>query len=140
MMARLARAFERSVLDRPKDGGLFGPQSMVWRVHRDRSFPLAAIRSLMVQALHPLAMAGAAQHSEWQRDPFGRLAATAGSVLTVTYGDTDAADRAAARVRAVHTHVRGTDYVSGLAYPAEDPALLLWVHAVMMDSIVSIVQ
>ena len=60
MMGPLARAFERSVLERPKDGGLFGPQSMVWRVHRDRSFPLAAIRSLMVQALHPLAMAGVA--------------------------------------------------------------------------------
>ena len=140
MMEPLARAFERSVLERPKDGGLFGPRSMVWRVHRDRSFPLAAIRSLMVQALHPLAMAGVAQHSQWQRDPFGRLAATAGYVLTVTYGDTDAADSAAARVRAVHTHVRGTDTVTGLAYRAEDPDLLLWIHAGMVDSIVNIVQ
>jgi uncharacterized protein (DUF2236 family) len=129
-----------AVPQRPKDGGLFGPQSMVWRVHRDRSFPLAAIRSLMVQALHPLAMAGVAQHSNWQRDPFGRLAATAGYVLTVTYGDTAAAESAAARVRAVHTHVRGTDPVTGLAYRAEDPELLLWVHAGMVDSIVQIVQ
>jgi len=140
MMAPLARAFERSVVERPRDRGLFGPRSMVWRVHRDRSFPLAAIRSLMVQALHPLAMAGVAQHSEWQRDPFGRLAATAGYVLTVTYGDTDAADSAAARVRAVHTHVQGTDSETGLAYRAEDPDLLLWVHAGMVDSIVNIVQ
>ncbi|HEX9561668.1 MAG TPA: oxygenase MpaB family protein [Candidatus Dormibacteraeota bacterium] len=140
MMGPLALAYERSVLESPKDGGLFGPRSMVWRVHRDRSFPLAAIRSLMVQALHPLAMAGVAQHSNWQRDPFGRLAATAGYVLTVTYGDTDAADSAAARVRAVHTHVRGTDDVTGLAYRAEDPDLLLWVHAGMVDSIVNIVQ
>jgi uncharacterized protein (DUF2236 family) len=140
MMEPLARAFERSVLESPKDGGLFGPRSIVWRVHRDRSFPLAAIRSLMVQALHPLAMAGVAQHSDWQRDPFGRLAATAGYVLTVTYGDTDAADSAAARVRTVHTHVRGTDSVTGLAYRAEDPDLLLWVHAGMVDSIVNIVQ
>ena len=140
MMQPLARAFARSVLEHPRDGGLFGPRSMVWRVHRDRSFPLAAIRSLMVQALHPLAMAGVAQHSDWQRDPFGRLAATAGYVLTVTYGDTDAADSAAARVRAVHTHVRGTDSVTGLAYRAEDPDLLLWVHAGMVDSIVNIVQ
>jgi uncharacterized protein (DUF2236 family) len=140
MMEPLARAFERSVLERPTDAGLFGPSSLVWRVHRDRSFPLAAIRSLMVQALHPLAMAGVAQHSQWQRDPFGRLAATAGYVLTVTYGDTDAADSAVARVRAVHTHVRGTDAVTGLAYRAEDPDLLLWVHAGMVDSIVNIVQ
>jgi uncharacterized protein (DUF2236 family) len=139
-MEPLALAFERSVPMHPKDGGLFGPSSMVWRVHRDRSFPLAAIRSLMVQALHPLAMAGVAQHSNWQHDPFGRLAATAGYVLAVTYGDTATANAAAARVRAVHTHVRGTDSVTGLAYRAEDPALLLWVHAGMVDSIVNIVQ
>jgi len=140
MMQPLARAYEHSVPERPTDGGLFGPGSIVWRVHRDRSFPLAAIRSLMVQALHPLAMAGVAQHSTWQRDPFGRLAATAGYVLTVTYGDTTAAESAAARVRAVHTHVRGTDPVTGLAYRAEDPELLLWVHAGMVDSIVQVVQ
>jgi len=140
MMEPLARAYEHSVPERPKDGGLFGPGSMVWRVNRDRSFPLAAIRSLMVQALHPLAMAGVAQHSNWQHDPFGRLAATAGYVLTVTYGDTTAAESAAARVRAVHTHVRGTDQVTGLAYRAEDPELLLWVHAGMVDSIVHVVQ
>ena len=139
-MEPLARAYERSITRHPKDGGLFGPQSMVWRVHRDRSFPLAAIRSLMVQALHPLAMAGVAQHSDWQRDPFGRLAATAGYILTVTYGDTAAANNAAARVRAVHTHVRGTDEVTGLAYRAEDPELLLWVHAGMVDSIAHVVQ
>jgi len=140
MMEPLARAFERSVPPHPKDEGLFGPQSMVWRVHRDRSFPLAAIRSLMVQALHPLAMAGVAQYSDWQRDPLGRLAATAGYVLTVTYGDTASANSAAARVRAVHTHVRGTDTVTGLDYRAEDPELLLWVHAGMVDSIVHVVQ
>jgi uncharacterized protein (DUF2236 family) len=140
MMEPLARAYEHSVAERPRDGGLFGPGSIVWRVHRDRSFPLAAIRSLMIQALHPLAMAGVAQHSTWQRDPFGRLAATAGYVLTVTYGDTAAAESAAARVRAVHTHVNGTDPVTGLAYQASDPELLLWVHAGMVDSIVHVVQ
>jgi len=140
MMEPLARAYEHSVPERPKDGGLFGPGSIVWRVHRDRSFPLAAIRSLMVQALHPLAMAGVAQHSNWQRDPFGRLAATAGYVLTVTYGDTAGAEDAAARVRTVHTHVSGTDPVTGLAYKASDPELLLWVHAGMVDSIVHVVQ
>ena len=140
MMEPLARAYEHSIPERPKDAGLFGPSSVVWRVHRDRSFPLAAIRSLMVQALHPLAMAGVAEHSDWKRDPFGRLAATAGYVLTVTYGDTAAANAAAARVRAVHTHVHGTDPVTGLSYRAEDPALLVWIHAGMVDSIVEIVR
>src|SRR5450759_1095577 len=140
MMAPLARAYERAVPERPADVGLFGPRSLVWRVHRDRTFPLAGMRSLMVQALHPLAMAGVAQHSDWRRDPFGRLAATSGYVLSVTYGDTAAANASAARVRAVHTHVRGTDGVTGLDYSAEDPELLLWVHAGMVDSIVHVVQ
>lgn len=139
-MRPLAVAYGRSVPEHPADGGLFGPKSLVWRVHRDRSFPLAGIRSLMIQALHPLAMAGVAQHSDWKRDPFGRLAATSGYVLTVTYGDTASANAAAARVRAVHKHVRGTDDVTGLAYSAEDPDLLLWVHAGMVDSIVHVVQ
>src|SRR6202790_3586035 len=139
-MEPLARAFARSVAEHPGDGGLFGPHSVVWRVHRDRSFPLAGIRSLMVQALHPLAMAGVAQHSTWMQDPFGRMAATSGYILTVTYGDTASADRAASRVRAVHTHVNGTDTVTGLDYRAADPGLLLWIHAAMVDSIVHVVQ
>ncbi len=140
MMAPLALAYARSVGEHPADAGLFGPQSLVWRVNRDRAFPLAGMRSLMVQALHPLAMAGVAEHSDWRRDPFGRLAATSGYVLTVTYGDTASANAAAARVRAVHVHVRGVDPVTGLKYSAEDPDLLLWVHAGMVDSIVQVVQ
>ena len=139
-MEPLARAFSRSVSEHPADGGLFGPGSVVWRVHRDRSFPLAAVRSLMIQALHPLAMAGVAQHSNWKEDPFGRLAATSGYILTVTYGDSAAAHRAADRVRAIHGHVNGTDPVTGLAYRAGDPSLLLWIHAAMVDSIVHVVQ
>jgi uncharacterized protein (DUF2236 family) len=68
------------------------------------------------------------------------MAATGGYILTVTYGDTAAAQSAAARVRAIHAHVRGTDDVTGLDYKAEDPDLLLWVHAGMVDSIVHVVQ
>ncbi len=136
----LARAYERAVAEHPKDGGLYGPKSIVWRVHRDRSFPLAGVRSLMIQALHPLAMAGVAQHSTWRQDPFGRLAATSSYVLTTTYGDTASALAAAEWVRKIHTHVRGTDPETGLPYSAEDPDLLLWVHAGMVESIVTIVQ
>ena len=139
-MAPLARAYERSVPEHPVDEGLFGPRSLVWRVHRDRSFSLAGMRSLMIQALHPLAMAGVAQHSDWKRDPFGRLAATSGYLLTVTYGDRASAKAASARVRAVHRHVSGIDDVTGLGYTAEDPTLLLWIHAGMVDSIVHVVQ
>lgn len=136
----LAHAYERAVPEHPQDGGLFGPRSVVWRVNRDRSFPLAGMRSLMVQALHPLAMAGVAQHSTWQQDPFGRLAATSGYVLTTTYGDTQSALAAADWVRNVHKHVRGIDPETTLPYSAEDPDLLLWVHAAMVESIVTVVQ
>ena len=136
----LARALSRAVPEQPRDDGLFGPRSVVWRLHRDRSFPVAGIRSLLLQALHPLAMAGVAQHSEWRRDPLGRLAATSGYVLTLTYGERRAAETAVARVRAVHAHVRGVDPETGLAYSAEDPALLLWVHAAMVDSILCVAK
>jgi uncharacterized protein (DUF2236 family) len=136
----LARAYVRSVPEHPADEGLFGPRSMVWRVNRDRCFPLAGMRSLMIQALHPLAMAGVAQHSGWKQDPFGRLAATSSYLLTTTYGDTASALAAAAWVRKIHVHVRGVDPETGLPYSAEDPALLLWVHAGMVESIISVVQ
>jgi uncharacterized protein (DUF2236 family) len=136
----LAKAYERAVPENPKDDGLFGPRSLVWRVNRDRCFPLAGMRSLMIQALHPLAMAGVDQHSTWRRDPFGRLAATSSYLLTTTYGDTDSALAAAAWVRKIHVHVRGVDPETGLPYSAEDPALLLWVHAGMVDSVVDVVQ
>src|SRR2546429_4529390 len=139
-LERLARAYERALPEHPADDGLFGPRSIVWRVNRDRCFPLAGMRSLMIQALHPLAMAGVAEHSNWRQAPFGRLAATSSYLLTATYGDTASALAAAAWVRKIHTHVRGVDPETGLAYSAEDPALLLWVHAAMVDSIVTVVQ
>jgi uncharacterized protein (DUF2236 family) len=137
---RLARAYVKAVPENPADDGLFGPRSVVWRVHRDRVFPLAGMRSLMLQALHPLAMAGVAQHSGWKQDPFGRLAATNSYVLTTTYGDSASALAAAAWVRKVHVHVRGVDPETGLPYAAEDPALLLWVHAAMVESVVTVAQ
>ena len=139
-LEQLGSAYVRAVPEHPADGGLFGPGSVVWRVNRDRCFPLAGMRSLMVQALHPLAMAGVAQHSSWKQDPFGRLAATNSYLLTTTYGDTASALAAGAWVRKVHKHVRGTDPETGLPYSAEDPDLLLWVHAGMVDSIVTVVQ
>src|ERR1700757_1144822 len=94
----------------------------------------------MVQALHPLAMAGVAQHSTWRQDPFGRLAATNSYLLTTTYGDRASALAAAAWVRKVHVHVRGVDPETGLPYAAEDPSLLLWVHAAMVESVVTVAQ
>jgi uncharacterized protein (DUF2236 family) len=87
--------------------------------------------------VHPLAMAGVDQHSGWRPDPAGRLAATSAYLTTVTFGDQAVALHAAARVRRIHDHVRGVDAVTGHPYAASDPALLLWVHAAQVDSVLA---
>ncbi|HVT71479.1 MAG TPA: oxygenase MpaB family protein, partial [Trebonia sp.] len=116
------------------DDGFFGPASVSWRLHSDLSVPVSGLRSLLLQALHPLAMAGVEQHSHWRDDPAGRLASTAAYVLTTTYGDRAAARAVNDRVRKIHESVRGTDPVTGQPYAAADPALLIWVHAALVDS------
>jgi uncharacterized protein (DUF2236 family) len=132
LVERSAAAFIAAVPAQPADDGYFGPASATWRVAGDISAPVAALRALLMQALHPLAMAGVDQHSDWRRDPVGRLAATSAYLTTVTFGDRAAADSAAARVRRVHEHVRG-DF-DGQPYSASDPTLLLWVHSTFADS------
>src|ERR1700674_4184887 len=102
LLEPLAATLRRFIPERADDDGLFGPRSLVWRVHRDRRFLLAGVRSLLMQALHPLAMAGVAQHSNWRRDPFGRIAATSAYMLTVTYGSGRARKTGGARGRAAH--------------------------------------
>ena len=134
LVARSAAAYVSGVPETPADEGLFGPGSVTWRVNTDPGWPVMSLRALMVQALHPLAMAGVDQHSDWRRDPVGRLAATSTYVTTITFGERAAAERAAARVRRIHEHVRGVDPVTGRRYEASDPALLLWVHAILVDS------
>jgi uncharacterized protein (DUF2236 family) len=134
LVARSAAAYASAVPAEPGDDGFFGPASVTWRVSGDLSAPVAGLRSLLMQALHPLAMAGVDQHSGWRRDPVGRLAATSAYTTTVTYGDRAGAGRVAGRVRAIHEHVRGVDTVTGRPYAASDPALLLWVHAALVDS------
>jgi uncharacterized protein (DUF2236 family) len=134
LVARSAAAYVSGVPETPADEGLFGPGSVTWRVNSDPGWPIMSLRALMVQALHPLAMAGVDQHSDWRQDPVGRLAATSTYVTTITFGERAAAERAAARVRRIHEHVRGVDPVTGRSYEASDPALLLWVHAILVES------
>jgi uncharacterized protein (DUF2236 family) len=134
LFQRAAATFAACVPPEPADDGFFGPGSVTWRVHADLSAPVAGLRSLILQALHPLAMAGVDQHSQWRADPGGRFASTAAYVLTTTYGDRAAALAAASRVRKIHAWVRGTDSVTGKPYAAGDPALLLWVHAGLVES------
>ena len=123
--------------DQPPDPGLHGPGSVSWRVHADPSMPLAGLRALLLQAVHPLAMAGVAQHSDFRQDVWGRMLRTAEYVAVTTYGTTEQARRAGARVRGVHSRVAGIEPESGTPYRACDPALLRWVHCVEVESFLS---
>jgi uncharacterized protein (DUF2236 family) len=134
LIERAAAAYASGVPEDAADDGFFGPASVTWRVSADLASPVAGLRSLLLQALHPLAMAGVDQHSGWRRDPVGRLAATSAFLATVIFGERAVAARAAARVRRIHDHVRGVDAVTGHPYAAGDPALLLWVHAALVQS------
>jgi uncharacterized protein (DUF2236 family) len=116
------------------DVGFFGPDSVAWRIHADPVMLVGGLRALLVQALEPRAMAAVDQHSAFREDPWGRLERTTQFVMATTYGDTAAAEAAAARVRAVHRHIHGIDPVTGDAYAADDPDLLLWIHAVEVES------
>jgi uncharacterized protein (DUF2236 family) len=118
------------------DVGLFGPDSVTWRLHADPSTMIAAMRALLVQALEPRAMAGVVQHSDYKNDPWTRLNRTFKFVLDTTYGDTPTAEAAAAAIRRIHDRVHGVDPVTGRAYSANDPDLLLWIHAVEVHSVV----
>jgi len=134
LVERAAAAFVSGVPENPADDGYFGPASVTWRVSGDLASPVAGLRSLLMQALHPLAMAGVDQHSGWRRDPVGRLAATSAFLATITFGERAAAEHAAARVRRIHDHVRGVDAETGRPYAAGDSALLLWVHVTLVQS------
>lgn len=98
-------------------------------VHADLSSMLVGgIGSIFFQMLHPHAMAGVAQHSRYQHDPLGRLLQTANFIGVTTFGTSEAAYASIERVRAVHVAVRGVAD-DGVAYDANDPHLLAWVHA-----------
>jgi uncharacterized protein (DUF2236 family) len=138
LVERSAAAYVSGVPEQPADDGFFGPGSVTWRMSGDLAGLVAGLRALLMQALHPLAMAGVDQHSGWREDPVGRLAATSAYVTTISFGERAAAERAAARVRRIHTRVNGVDPVTGRRYEASDPALLLWVHAALVESALAV--
>lgn len=116
------------------DAGLFGPESVTWQMHADPMMWVAGIRALYLQALHPRAVRGVTQNSDFRRDAWGRLLRTAGFVATLTYGTTGAAEEAGARVRRIHRLMKATDPATGETYGIDEPALLLWVHCAEVDS------
>ena len=106
---------------------------MAWQVHGNLSMLIGGLRALLLQTLHPRAMAGVAQHSDYRHDPWGRLHRTASFIGTTTYASTAQAERALAAVRAIHDRVQGVTS-EGLPYSASEPELLAWVHATEVDS------
>ena len=116
------------------DLGLFGPDSLAWRVHREPAMLVGGLRALMVQALHPLAIAAIVDHSDYKNDVWGRYARTSNYVVTTIFGTTRQAQALGARVREIHRPMRGVDRVTGLPYAADDPVLLLWIHTTLVES------
>jgi uncharacterized protein (DUF2236 family) len=118
------------------DVGYFGPGSAAWAVHGGLPTLVGGIRALLMQALHPGALAGVTEHSRFEQDALGRLAGTTQWLTVVTFGDTAAADRECARVRGMHRRVNGSYVVDGREreYAATDPDLLRWVHVAFTDS------
>jgi uncharacterized protein (DUF2236 family) len=122
------------------DSGLFGPGSVTWRVSKEGVLLLGGGRALIMQVAHPLVAAGVAEHSDYQEDPWGRLYRTLELMTRIAFGDTPTAEAAIARLHKVHSRVRGVTRESagrfprGTRYEAGDPALLMWVHATLVDT------
>ena len=110
------------------DRGLFGPESIAWRVHADFiSMMIGGISSLVLQALHPQALAGVWDHSSFRKDLKGRLGRTAYFIAATTYGSHEMAYEVINKVNRIHKHIHGSDEY-GKPYMATDPHLLAWVH------------
>lgn len=110
------------------DRGLFGPESVVWKVHADFiSMMIGGISSLILQALHPQALAGVWDHSSFRQDLRGRLGRTAFFIAATTYGSVEMANNIIEKVNQIHTKITGFDEF-GQPYSATDPHLLSWVH------------
>lgn len=122
--------------DEMGDPGWFGPDSIAWRVHADPSMLIAGIAAFILQSLHPLAMAGVAEHSSFSTDFMHRARRTADFVQCVVYGSSLEAEKTCAMVRRMHERVVGTA-PDGRPYAANDPELLDWVHVAEYATIVA---
>ncbi|MEN5095144.1 oxygenase MpaB family protein [Pseudomonas protegens] len=122
-------------LEHPKgDPGLFGPGSISWQVHADfSSMLIGGISALLMQALHPLALAGVWDHSNFRQDMIGRLRRTGQFISGTTFGSRQDAEWLIDKVRTIHLHIVGTA-PDGRRYAASDPELLTWVHVAEVSS------
>lgn len=111
----------------------FDEDSAIRRVHGDASMFVGGLRALLLQSLHPLAMAAVAGHSGFRGDPWGRLQRTSTFLATTTFGVADDAQTSVDQVRAIHDRISGVT-PDGVPYAASDPHLLRWVHVAEVDS------
>lgn len=116
------------------DLGYFGPDSVSWQVHREVTVLFGGARALLMQAAHPLVIAGANQTGMYERNPWKRLQRTLILTYTLTFGTKAQAHAAAGKINDVHRRINGVDHVTGKPYDALDPELLLYVHACLVDS------
>lgn len=116
------------------DLGYFGPDSVSWRVHREVTVLFGGARAVLMQAAHPLVIAGARATGFYERNPWKRLQRTLILTYALTFGTKAEAHAAADRINEIHARIRGIDEVTGLPYDALDPELLLYVHACLVDS------
>lgn len=127
-------------IEQGDDIGFFGPGSAAWAVHGGMATMVAGIRALLMQTLHPGAMAGVHDWSRYREDPLGRLSGTIQWLITVTFADTALAELESSRVGRFHDRVVGT-YLDANGeerpYAAGDPELLSWVHVVFTDAFLS---
>lgn len=119
------------------DLGLFGPGSVTWRVHAEPILWIAGYRALLLQSLHPRALAGVLQNSNFREDPWGRLIRTAKFYGEVVFGDTPTAQKAGRRVRAIHARLGGMDPDSGEPFRVDEADLLRWVYVTATESFCS---
>ncbi|WP_166364486.1 oxygenase MpaB family protein [Pseudomonas akapageensis] len=146
-MERIRRRIEKQVLsltglslgqldlENPKgDPGLFGPDTVCWRVHADfTSMLIGGISALLLQVMHPLALAGVWDHSNFRQDMLGRLRRTGQFISGTTFGSTQDANWLIEKVRTIHLQVVGKAE-DGRPYAASDPDLLTWVHVAEVSS------
>jgi uncharacterized protein (DUF2236 family) len=116
------------------DEGFFGPGSVSWRVHRETTVLFGGARALLLQAAHPLVIAGARETGFYERNPWKRLERTLQLTYAITFASRRAALESAERINTVHRSVHGIDPITGKPYDALDHDLLLWVHACLVDS------
>lgn len=137
---RIAGDFEAQHAEIWRDGERwFSEQDAIWRIHADASMFIGAIRALLLQSLHPVALQAVVDHAGFRRDFWGRFQRTSRYLALTTYGTIPDAERAIAAVGAIHRRVTGI-MPDGNPYAADDPHLLMWVHIAQVDSFLKAFQ